>query len=84
MVYLVAGTTKNGEPRIIPVHPKCACAMHIPMPRRSEIDYYWPLARAACGLEHVRLHDHGEALEQVVHAQGKARSPGGSGTRSSL
>ena len=49
--------TKNGEPRIIPVHPKCARAMHIPMPRRSEIDYYWPLARAACGLEHVRLHD---------------------------
>jgi site-specific recombinase XerD len=27
------------------------------MPPRSQIDYWWPIARAACGLEHVRLHD---------------------------
>ena len=32
-------------------------ACRVPMPRRSEIDYYWPLAREACGLQHVRLHD---------------------------
>ena len=37
------------------------------MPRRSEIDYYWPLARDACGLPHVRLHDirHSAATEMV-------------------
>jgi len=27
------------------------------MPTRSEVDYYWPLARDACGLPGVRLHD---------------------------
>lgn len=49
--------TKNGEPRIIPIHPAVVSAAKVPMPRRSEIDYYWPLARDACGLSHLRLHD---------------------------
>ena len=59
--------TKNGEPRIIPMHPAILSAAKVPMPRRSEIDYYWPLARVACGLEHVRLHDirHSSATEMV-------------------
>lgn len=59
--------TKNGEPRIIPMHPAVLTAAKVPMPRRSEIDYYWPLARAACGLQHVRLHDirHSAATEMV-------------------
>jgi site-specific recombinase XerD len=37
--------------------PRLAKVCHTSLPRRSEIDYWWPLARAACGLEHVRLHD---------------------------
>lgn len=49
--------TKNGQPRIVPALPVIRTAMAVPMPRRSEIDYWWPLARAACGLQHVRLHD---------------------------
>lgn len=49
--------TKNGEPRIVPMHPIISTAARVPMPRRSEIDYYWPMARDACGLGHVRLHD---------------------------
>ena len=59
--------TKNGEPRIIPMHPAVVSAAKVPMPRRSEIDYYWPLARVACGLEHVHLHDirHSSATEMV-------------------
>lgn len=59
--------TKNGEPRIIPMHPAILTAARVAMPRRSEIDYYWPLARVACGLEHVRLHDirHSAATEMV-------------------
>lgn len=42
-------------------------AAKVPMPRRSEIDYYWPLARVAYGLQHVRLHDirHSSATEMV-------------------
>ena len=53
----VLADTKNGSPRIIPMHPKILTAARVPMPRRSEIDYYWPLARDACGLSHVTLHD---------------------------
>lgn len=49
--------TKNGTPRIIPMHPKILTAAQLPMPKRSEIDYYWPEARDACELPGVRLHD---------------------------
>lgn len=65
--FFVLADTKNGEPRIVPMHPKCASAARVPMPKRSEIDYYWPLARDACGLSHVRLHDirHSAATEMV-------------------
>ncbi len=49
--------TKNGSPRIVPALPIIASACRIPPPRRSVIAYYWPLARTACGLEHVHLHD---------------------------
>lgn len=49
--------TKNGEPRIVPMHPIISTAARVPMPARSQIDYYWPLARDACKLQHVRLHD---------------------------
>jgi integrase len=53
----VLDDTKNGRPRIVPALPIISTAMRVPMPRRSEIDYYWPLARTACKLDHVRLHD---------------------------
>jgi site-specific recombinase XerD len=53
----VLATTKNGEPRVVPMLPIITSASRVPMPARSEIDYYWPLARVACGLEHVTLHD---------------------------
>lgn len=59
--------TKNGEPRLIPMHPRIARAAKVPMPDRSKIDYWWPLAREACGLQHVTLHDlrHSAATEMV-------------------
>lgn len=53
----ILADTKNGRPRIVPALPIISTAMRVPMPRRSEIDYYWPLARTACKLDHVRLHD---------------------------
>lgn len=63
----VLADTKNGEPRIVPMHPRVRTASQVPMPRRSEIDYYWPEARLACGLAHIRLHDirHSAATEMV-------------------
>lgn len=65
---LVLADTKNGSPRIVPALPIITSACRAPMPRRSEIDYYWPLAREACGLEHVRLHDlrHTAASQMVT------------------
>lgn len=63
----VLDDTKNGEPRIVPMLPIISTAARMKMPRRSEIDYYWPLARVACGLQNVRLHDirHSTATEMV-------------------
>lgn len=63
----VLDDTKNGEPRIIPMHPAVRSAAMVAMPTRSEIDYYWPRARDACGLPGVRLHDirHSAATEMV-------------------
>ena len=63
--------TKNGAPRIVPIMPMAMAASRVPMPRRSEIDYWWPLARAACGLEHVHLHDirHTVASEMVARGE---------------
>lgn len=59
--------TKNGAPRIVPVHPKAASAARVPLTPRTQIDYWWRKARAACGLEHVTLHDlrHSAATEMV-------------------
>jgi len=53
----VLADTKNGTPRIVPCLPIISTAARVEPPPRSVIDYYWPLARTACGLEHVRLHD---------------------------
>jgi integrase len=60
--------TKNGSPRIVPALDIITSACRVPMPTRSEIDYYWPLARQACGLQHVRLHDlrHTAASDMVT------------------
>ena len=65
---LVLRDTKNGSPRLVPVLPVISTAVRVPMPPRSQIDYWWPLARAACGLDHVRLHDlrHTAASDMVA------------------
>lgn len=53
----VLADTKNAEPRIVPMLPIITSASRVPMPRRSVVDYWWPMARDACGLPHVHLHD---------------------------
>lgn len=65
--FFVLDDTKNGEPHIVPMLPIITSASRIQMPKRSEIDYYWPLARVACGLERVHLHDlrHTAATDMV-------------------
>lgn len=49
--------TKNGTPRIVPIHPRCASAAAVPLTPRTQVDYWWRKARAAAGLEHVTIHD---------------------------
>lgn len=68
---LILRETKNGTPRMVPALPIISTALRVPMPRRSEIDYYWPLARAACGLEHVRLHDLRHTVASQMVAAGE-------------
>ncbi len=53
-------TTKNDDPRIIPVHPKAAvCARLFPKMKgaRITIQRNWERARARVGLPHVHWHD---------------------------
>lgn len=65
---LLLRDTKNGTPRIVPTVPIITSALRVTPPPRSQIDYWWPLARAACKLEHVHLHDlrHTAASEMVT------------------
>lgn len=49
--------TKNGGARHVPIHPRIRSAAAVPPPRRSELHYWWFVAREKCGLQHVRLHD---------------------------
>lgn len=49
--------TKNGTPRIVPIHPKVASAARVPLTPRTRVDYHWRKARALAGLEHVTIHD---------------------------
>ncbi len=63
------GDTKNGSPRIIPIHPKIRTALrHLP-PRvaKSTIQDHFREAREAAKLQHIRFHDlrHSAASEMI-------------------
>ena len=59
--------TKNGHPRLVPIHPRIRAAALVPVPNRSELVYWWHVARHAAGLPQVRMHDlrHSAATEMV-------------------
>jgi integrase len=63
------GTTKNGKPRIVPIHPRIAVCT-----RRIKIDltapamsHYWIKARERAGFPETKFHDlrHGAASEMI-------------------
>jgi len=62
-------TTKNGERRSIPAHPRITtCLRYLPLTApASTLDRAWQRAREACGMEHAHLHDlrHSAASELV-------------------
>lgn len=64
----VLDTTKNGNPRIVPIHPRVAgCARHFDGGPKITIQRAWERARDLAGLHHVHFHDlrHSAASELI-------------------
>lgn len=49
--------TKNGEPRIVPMHPRCRVYSDYAWPSLTMVNYWYDLAREASGVRHVKFHD---------------------------
>ena len=49
--------TKNGEPRIVPMHRKVRCCAGIPLGTRYQTSYHFRAARVQVGLQHLHFHD---------------------------
>lgn len=49
--------SKNGDPRLVPMHPKVRCCAGIALGTRFQTGYHFRQARAAVGLEHLHFHD---------------------------
>ena len=45
----VLDDTKNGEPRIVPMHPKVRCCAGIPLGTRYQTSYHFRAARPRLG-----------------------------------
>ncbi len=63
----VLGDTKNGNPRVVPIHPKLNTCLKYKMPTRFIIGYHFRIARAKVGLEELHIHDlrHSAASELI-------------------
>lgn len=59
--------TKNGEPRIVPMHPRLRCCAHYQQTENSRTSAYFREARAAVGMEWLNFHDlrHSAASELI-------------------
>jgi integrase len=71
-IWLKAGTTKNGTPRMAPVHPEARWALEqLPFERHWR-DYYkeFEAARKAAGMRHVRAHDLRHSLASEIISSG--------------
>lgn len=49
--------TKNGDPRIVPMHPRCRVYAGYAWPSRFMTQHHFAQARTAAGMPHVRFHD---------------------------
>lgn len=61
--------TKNGDRRIVPVHPRLTTVLkHLPLStKRSTIQSQWRRVRSLVGMDHVHIHDlrHATASEMI-------------------
>lgn len=49
--------TKNGEPRIVPMHWRIARYANLKLPEAAKVGKYFRIARKVAGMEHLHLHD---------------------------
>lgn len=49
--------TKNGEPRIVPMHPRCRAYADYAWPSRFLVHHHFVQARTAAGMPWLRFHD---------------------------
>lgn len=62
--------TKNGEPRIVPMHPRVRCCAHIKQTNISRTSKYFRAARAFVDMEWLHFHDlRHSAASQLINNQ---------------
>jgi integrase len=49
--------TKNGEPRVVPIHPRIRVCLGFEWPTRFAFSYHFRAARDAIGMPHLHAHD---------------------------
>jgi integrase len=49
--------TKNGDPRIIPIHPKIRCCLKFKVPSKFTVRYHLYLHKSEVGIPWVHVHD---------------------------
>lgn len=71
-IWLSAGTTKNGTPRMVPVHPAIRSSLKFLPFTRHWRDYYaeFERARKKAKLPHVRMHDLRHSLASEIISRG--------------
>lgn len=63
----VLDDTKNGTPRIVPIHPKINTCLKFTIPTRYIIGYHFRMTRAKVGMDELHIHDlrHSAASELI-------------------
>lgn len=55
--FFVLADTKNGDPRMVPIHPRIHCCANTPLPDQSRISTHFRRARKAVGMDWLHFHD---------------------------
>lgn len=66
----ILADTKNGDPRIVPIHPKIKCCLGYPKQTRFKNDYWFRQAREAVGMPWLHFHDLRHSAASALINQG--------------
>lgn len=66
----VLADTKNGDPRIVPIHPRLRCCLVYKWPAKSNTEYWFRKARAAVDMEWLHFHDLRHSAASALINQG--------------